>query len=87
LEQGALTAGKGTEQLTFELTSLDQLLLILQTLFPFLKTSYLNEEVNRTEPSLSASVPWLEEFFPFHEMCNSVHSTKSGERGREERVF
>jgi hypothetical protein len=32
------------------LTSLDQLLLILQRLYAFYKTSYLNE-VNRTEPS------------------------------------
>jgi hypothetical protein len=33
------------------LTSLDQLLLILQTFFLFYKTSYLIEEVNHTEPS------------------------------------
>jgi hypothetical protein len=39
---------------------LDQLLLIQQTLFTFYKTSYLNEEVNRTEPSPSVSVPCLE---------------------------
>ncbi len=36
------------------LTSLDQLLLTLQTLH---KTSYLNEEVNCTEPFLSVSAP------------------------------
>ncbi len=29
----------------------------MQTLFTFYKTSYLNEEVNRTEPSPSVSVP------------------------------
>ncbi len=37
------------------LTSLDQLLLIMQTKLTFYKTSYLNE-VNRTEPYPSASV-------------------------------
>jgi len=43
----------------FVLTSLDELLLILQELFDFFyKTSYLNEEVNSTEPSPSVSVPW-----------------------------
>jgi len=40
------------------LSSLDQLLLILSTLFTFCKTVYLNEEVKGTEPSPSASVPW-----------------------------
>jgi hypothetical protein len=40
------------------LTSSDQLLLIW-TFFSFLKTSYLNKEVNRTELSLSERVPWL----------------------------
>ncbi len=39
------------------LTSLDQLLLVLKTLFSFLKTSYINKEVSRTEPSPSVSVP------------------------------
>ncbi len=39
-------------------SSLDKLLLILKTLFP-LKTCYLNEEVNCSEPSQSVSVPWL----------------------------
>jgi hypothetical protein len=40
------------------LTSLDQLLLILIILFAFfIKTTYLNKEVNRTEPSPSVSVP------------------------------
>jgi hypothetical protein len=41
------------------LTSLDQLLLIVQTHYlHFYKTSYPNEEVNCTEPSPSVSVPW-----------------------------
>jgi hypothetical protein len=41
------------------LNSLEQLLVILQTLFTFYyKTSYLNEEVSRAEPSPSVSVPW-----------------------------
>jgi hypothetical protein len=38
-------------------SSLDELLLILPTLFTRYKTSYLNEEVNRTKPSPSVSVP------------------------------
>ncbi len=43
-----------------EQTSLDQLLLIMQTLFTFdTKTTYLNEEVKCTEPSPSVSVPNL----------------------------
>jgi hypothetical protein len=29
-----------------------------KTVFTFFNTRYLNEEVNRTEPSLSVSVPW-----------------------------
>jgi hypothetical protein len=41
------------------LTSLDQLLLVLLSLFTFYKTSHLNEELNCTEPSPSASIPWL----------------------------
>jgi len=42
----ALTEGEETEQLTH----LDQLLLLLRTLFTFYKTSYPNEEINCTEP-------------------------------------
>jgi hypothetical protein len=34
------------------LTSLDKLLSILKIYLPFYKTSYLNEEVNHTEPGL-----------------------------------
>jgi hypothetical protein len=37
---------------------LNQLLFILKYCVPFYKTSYLNEEVNRTGPSPSVSVPW-----------------------------
>ncbi len=41
------------------LTSLDQFVSKLKILFfLFYKTSYLNEEVNCTEPSTSISVPW-----------------------------
>jgi hypothetical protein len=40
------------------LTRLDQLLMVSKTLYTFYKTSYHNEEVNRTEPSPSVSVPW-----------------------------
>jgi len=32
---------------------------MLTLLFTFYKTSYLNEEVNRTDPSFTISVPWL----------------------------
>jgi hypothetical protein len=40
------------------LTSLDQLIFMLKILFQFFyKTSYLNEEVNCTEPSPSVSIP------------------------------
>jgi hypothetical protein len=42
------------------LTSLDHLLFTLQLLFTlFQKTSYLNVEVNCTEPSPSVRVPWI----------------------------
>jgi hypothetical protein len=41
------------------LTNMDLLIFILKILFTFLQTSYLNEEVNCTEPSPSVSVPWL----------------------------
>jgi hypothetical protein len=40
------------------LTSFYQVILTTQMLFTFYKTSYLNKEVNRTEPSPSVSVPW-----------------------------
>ncbi len=41
-----------------ELSCLGQLLLILQTLFASLQNSYLNKEVNGTEPSPSVGIPW-----------------------------
>ncbi len=37
------------------LTRLDQLLLVLQTIFSFLQTSYLNAEVKRTSVSVSCN--------------------------------
>ncbi len=49
---GILTEGEGSVQLT-------SLFWLQQTLFTLYKTSYLNEEVNRTEPSPSVSVPWF----------------------------
>ncbi len=60
-EQGTLTKreGFGSVDLTV-LTSLDQLLVIMQALFTFYITSYLNEETNRSEPSPSVRVPRLE---------------------------
>jgi hypothetical protein len=47
--------------LTTNIASLEELLLIFKTLFTFLKTSYLNDEVYRTEPipSVSVSCPSL----------------------------
>ena len=57
------------------LTSLDQLLLILANAF-FYKTSCLNEEVNRTEPSPSVSVPWSVHVFNF-ELRPTLITTKS----------
>jgi hypothetical protein len=54
--QGNLTEGEGSVHLaSIVLTSLDRLLLIMQTLFTLYKASY-HEEVNRTEPSPSVSV-------------------------------
>ncbi len=47
------------------LASLDQLLLILQTLFTFYKKSCLNEVVNRTEPSPSLVFPGNSTTIPF----------------------
>jgi hypothetical protein len=44
------------------LTSLDHLLLMSNTVFTLYKTSYLNEELNCTESSLSVSVPWKRTF-------------------------
>jgi hypothetical protein len=38
-------------------TSLDKMVLKLQTLFAYLQNK-LPHEVNRTEPSLSVSIPW-----------------------------
>jgi hypothetical protein len=46
------------------LTNLEHLIFILKTLFTFFyKTRYLNEEVNRTEPSPSVSVLWFSDLF------------------------
>jgi len=65
LRVGWVSAGKSywRERLSavdlLVLISLDLLLLILKRWFTFLQTSYLNEEVNRTEPSPSVSVPWI----------------------------
>ncbi len=41
------------------LTSLNELLFKLKLNFLFYKATYLNEEVNCTEPSPSVRVPWL----------------------------
>ncbi len=49
------------------LTSLDQLILILKILFSFIKTSFLNEEVNCTEPSLQLVFP-VQTHGPFYSL-------------------
>ncbi len=60
LSQGTLTEGGRLRIVDLlVLASLDQLLLIMDTILTFFYKSYLNEEVNRIEPSLSVSVPWL----------------------------
>jgi hypothetical protein len=47
-------------------TILDQMLLILKIIyFSFYKTSYLNEEMNCTEPFPSVRVPW-------HALCRNA---------------
>ncbi len=57
LKQGTLTEGGRIS--TIALNSSDQLLLIMKIyFFLFHKTAYLNEEVNRTKPSPSVSLPW-----------------------------
>jgi hypothetical protein len=59
--QGSLTEGEGVLLYTVDLlvlTSLDQLIFKLIILISFLfKASYLNEEVNCTEPSPYVSIP------------------------------
>jgi hypothetical protein len=56
------------------LTSLDQLLVILQTTFTFFsKTRYLNKEVNRTEPSPSVSVRCYKLLFICQTQSNIVY--------------
>jgi hypothetical protein len=55
--QGILTEGEGSVQLTSLclLVPFD----IANIIYLFYQTSYLNEEVNCTEPSPSVSVPWF----------------------------
>ncbi len=52
-DQGTLTEGNVSEQLTSSSRSA-----AFQTETFFYKTTYLNEEVNRTEPFPSVWVPW-----------------------------
>ncbi len=59
LKQGTLAEGEGSVQLTslyyrsaaFEMANVN-----------LFTKRYLSKEVNRTEPSLSFSIPWLERF-------------------------
>jgi len=59
--QGTLSEGEGSGTADLQvLTSLDKLIFRLKIVFTFFyKTSYLNEEVNCTEPSPSVSIPWF----------------------------
>ncbi len=58
--QGSLTEGKRLSTVDLlVLTSLDQLLFYENIIFLFYKTSYLNWEVNRTEPSPFLVFPGL----------------------------
>jgi hypothetical protein len=73
---GALTEGGRLSTVDLlVLTSLDQLLFTLQTLLTlFYKTSYLNKESNRTEPSPPISVPCFWQYLPFHKQVISQQS-------------
>ena len=61
VRQGTLTEGEGLSTVALlALTSLDEFIFILKIYVAFFyKTSYLNEEVNCTEPSPSVSIPWF----------------------------
>jgi hypothetical protein len=74
LLQGSLTEGEGRFSAIDLLarTRLDQLIFILEILFTFFKASYLNKEVNSTEPSPSVSVPWLLECLPMADLSSLV---------------
>ncbi len=68
------------------LTSLDKLLFKLKLIFPFFKTTYLNEEVNFTESSTPVRAPWLQpdmtsviRFF-FQKLYNFYYNFISGDR-------
>jgi len=64
------------------LTGLDLMLLIFATLFTFFpKTSYLNQEVNCTEPSLSVSVLWLYAQKRILMYSNSPQGRRSADEG------
>jgi hypothetical protein len=67
IDQRSLTEGEGSVQLT----SLSLLVKIScfsywSYIFPFLQTTYLNEEVNRTQPSPSVRVPWIDAFMIYY---------------------
>jgi len=57
---------KGKGQYLLVITSLERLLFIWEHYLPFNKTSYLNEEVKRTEPSLKWVFSGLELYFRKH---------------------
>jgi hypothetical protein len=66
LKQGILTEGEGSVRLTsWVLTSLD-LLLFTFKIYVLYKTSYLNEEVNCTEPFPLVRVPWSKLMLTFY---------------------
>ncbi len=80
LEQGTLTEGESFSTVDFlVLTCLDQLPFKVKILFTFFnKTNHLNEEVRRTEPSPSISIPWLECFTLGNKLYISARLTIEG---------
>jgi len=59
-------------------TSLDQLLSKLKITYLRFKSSYLNEEVNCTDPSLAVSIPW-----PYNVLNQAEERGDGRGRGRE----
>jgi hypothetical protein len=63
LGQELLLKGKAQSVILLVQTSLDNLLLILQTLCTFYNISYLNEEVKSSEPTIQLVFPALAQYF------------------------
>ncbi len=78
LQQGSLTkGGKLSSVDLFVLTSLEQVIFILKIIFTsFCKTSYLNQEVNCTEPSPSVWLPWIQPHLQASNMLKTLVEDK-----------